>query len=97
MKDSVEETEELIAIHNLSFDKLNKTLELGGLPMPSIAITKARQGHTKFGEVSLVFGKDTIDPEGSSANTVYSGDAYTPTFPSIDYELNEKKGRFAYE
>lgn len=96
LKDSVEETEELIAIHNLSFDKLNKTLELGGLPMPSIAITKARQGHTKFGEVSLVFGKDTIDPEGSSANTVYSGDAYTPTFPSIDYELNEKKAEALY-
>ena len=96
MKESVEETEELIAIHNLSFDKLNKTLELGGLPMPSIAITKARQGHTKFGEVSLVFGKDTIDPEGSSANTVYSGDAYTPTFPSIDYELNEKKAEALY-
>lgn len=96
MKEPVEETEELIAIHNLSFDKLNKTLELGGLPMPSIAITKARQGHTKFGEVSLVFGKDTIDPEGSSANTVYSGDAYTPTFPSIDYELNEKKAEALY-
>lgn len=96
MKEPVEETGELIAIHNLSFDKLNKTLELGGLPMPSIAITKARQGHTKFGEVSLVFGKDTIDPEGSSANTVYSGDAYTPTFPSIDYELNEKKAEALY-
>lgn len=96
MKEPVEETKELLAIHNLSVDKLRKSLELGGLPMPSIAITKARQGHTKFGEVSLVFGKDTIDPEGSSANTVYSGDAYTPTFPSIDYELNEKKAEALY-
>lgn len=87
---AIEETKDLIAIHNLSVSKLSQTLELGGMPMPSIAITKAKQGHSDFGEVSLVLNKEAIDPKASEANEVYSGDAYTPTFPSVNYEVNSK-------
>ncbi|MGN0693731.1 MAG: hypothetical protein ACI4LK_02330 [Lentihominibacter sp.] len=92
----VEETKELLAIHNLSVEKLKQTLELGGLPMPSIAIAKAQQGHENFGEVSLVLNKEAIDPKASKANVVYSGDAYTPTFPRVDYKVNtESEDRLA--
>ena len=58
--------------------------------MPSIAIVKAKDGHGKFGEISLVFGKDTIDPEIMRSNKVYSGDAWTPTYPRVEYKPNEK-------
>jgi hypothetical protein len=37
---STEEVNELVALHNLSIEKLRKTAELGGMPMPSIAVTK---------------------------------------------------------
>lgn len=90
MRDSVEETNDLVAVHNLSEDKLMKSLKLGGLPMPSIAIVKAKDGHGKFGEISLVFGKETIDPEIMRSNHVYSGDAWTPTYPRVEYKPNEK-------
>ena len=90
MRDNVEETKDLIAVHNVSPGKLLKTLKLGGLPMPSIAITRAREGYTNFGDISLVFGKDTIDPQFMRNNKVYSGDAWTPTYPHIEYKLNTK-------
>lgn len=38
LKESVEETKDLIAVHNLFEEKLLKSLNLGGLPMPSIAV-----------------------------------------------------------
>ena len=37
----VEQSRNLVAVHNLSGDKLKQALELGGFPMPSVAITKA--------------------------------------------------------
>lgn len=90
LKNSVEEKGELIAVHNLSEDKLLKSLQLGGLPMPSIAVLKVKEGHSQYGEISLVFDKSTIDPQRSSANKIYSGDAWTPTYPSIEYKPNEE-------
>ena len=80
----------LIAVHNLTENDLLDAFDLGGFPMPSIAITKADIGHTDFGDISLVFGKETINPKNRK-NKVYSGDAWTPTFPTINYKLNEDK------
>lgn len=88
LKDPVEETDTLIAAHNLSEDKLMKMLEYDGIPMPSIAITKAEQGWDKFGDISLIFRKDTIDPSNRK-NKVYGVDAWTPTFPRIENDINE--------
>lgn len=93
LSSNVEQTKDLIAVHNMTAAELEKSLDLGGLPMPSIAIIKAADGHSKYGDVSLVFGKDTIDPKKSARNKVYGGDAWTPTFPKIDYKANEKVGK----
>ena len=89
LRENVEETKDLVAVHNLSAEKLLKSLNLGGLPMPSIAIMKAKDGHNQFGDISLVFRKDTIDPEADKSNKVYSGDAWTPTYPRTEYKVNE--------
>lgn len=85
-----EERKNLVALHNLSEEKLMKVLELGGFPMPSIAITRADLGHEQFGDITVIFGRDTIDPKSDSRNKVYSRDGYTPTVPKIDYKVNEK-------
>ena len=90
MKLPVEETSNLIALHNLNADKLAKALDLGGFPMPSIAVTKTSIPHTNFGNITLVMDKNTIDPKADRRNTVYSADAWTPTFPSVEYEVNEQ-------
>lgn len=92
VKQPIEETKDLIAIHNTTEEKLLKSLQLGGLPMPSIAIMKAEntRGNDDFGDISLVFDKSTVDPQASRYNKVYGGDAWTPTFPAIEYKVNEK-------
>lgn len=90
MKQPVEETADLIALHNLSAEKLDKVLKLGGFPMPSIAVTKTSIPHTNFGDITLVMNKSTIDPQANRRNTVYSADAWTPTFPATEYEADEK-------
>ena len=89
----IEETKDLVAIHNTTESKLLSALELGGLPSPSIAIMKAQNisANNGFGDISLVFDKKTIDPQESNANKVYSSDAYTPISVKAEHKLNEKK------
>ena len=83
---SVEETKDLLVLHNITESKLLKQLELDGFPMPSLAVTN--QPHTNFGSISILFDKDTIDPKKNKRNKTYSADAWTPTFPRIEYEAD---------
>lgn len=85
----VEEGRNLVALHNLSEEKLMKVLQLGGFPMPSIAITRVDLGHEQFGGITVVFGRETIDPRSDSRNKVFSRDGYTPTVPRVDYKIND--------
>lgn len=93
LKAPVEETKNLLALHNLTEKNLLDAAKLGGLPMPSIAIVKADEGHGKYGDISFVFSKDTIDPQLFRSNKVYGYDAWTPTAPRIEYEVNEKSAK----
>ena len=93
LKAPVEETKNLLALHNLTEKNLLDAAKLGGLPMPSIAIVKADAGHGEYGDISFVFSKDTIDPQFFRSNKVYGYDAWTPTAPQIEYEVNEKAAK----
>ena len=90
MRTPVEETRDLIAVHNLTEENLVSSLDIGGLPSPSIAIIKAAQGHSKYGPISIVFDKSTIDPQADSRNKIYGSDAWTPTVPRVEYQVNSK-------
>lgn len=98
VKQPVEETKDLVAIHNTTEEKLLKSLELGGLPSPSIAIMKAEntRGNNEFGNISLVFDKSSVDPQADTANKVYSSDAYTPITVRAEHKLNEDKAWDVY-
>ena len=89
----VDSQKDLVAVHNLTEQNLQEALELGGMPSPSIAVVKAQEGHTKYGPISLVFGSDTIDPMMNRANRIYGSDAWTPTRPSVEYQVNAEKAR----
>ena len=93
LSEPVEQTKDLLALHNLTQEKLRKTLKLGGFPMPSIAVIREQMQHDNYGEITMVFGKDTIDPQTDSRNRVYGGDAWTPTAPRVDYPINYKVQR----
>lgn len=86
----------LVAMHNLSADNLETALNRGGFPMPSIAVTKDNISHNDFGEVSVLFDKDTIDPEINN-NHVYGSDVYSPTYPGLEYKVNENKSKEVYD
>ena len=79
LDEPVEETETLVAMHNMTEEKLRRTLDIGAWPSPSIAVVKAKEGHANYGEYSAVFPRGTIDPQADSKNKVYGGDAWTPT------------------
>lgn len=80
----------LMAIHNLSEDKLKGILELGGFPVPSIAITNPNLvSHEGYGKISVLFDKSTIDP-AVKENEVYDRDVWSPTFPTVESEIIEE-------
>lgn len=84
LSEPVERVADLVAVHNLEPYNLERALDLGAFPMPSIAIIRGNAGHDAFGDISVVFGAETIDPASDSRNRVYSRDAWTPTFPKRD-------------
>lgn len=93
MREPVERTKDLVAVHNLTEQNLRDAMKLGGLPMPSIAVVKAAQGHSMYGPISIVFGRESIDPQTDSRNKIYGGDAYTPTAPAVEYPVNYDRMR----
>jgi hypothetical protein len=92
-----EQTGTLIAVHNIDATKLDSLLGYDSIPMPSIAITKADMGWNEFGDVSFIFRKDTVDPKKDKRNRVYGADAWTPTFPTIENDVDEDVKYRAYD
>ena len=81
----------LMAIHNLSAEKLNGIIELGGFPVPSIAIIDERNvGNLEYGSISVLLDKNSIDP-ANKKNEVYGSDVYSKRFPHTVQAVDEKK------
>ena len=92
MESPVEESDRLIAWHNMSASALESALELGGLAMPSFAIKPAENGHYSYGPISIIANKESVAP--GRDQSIYGGDAWTPVFPPVEnkvtYEAAEK-------
>lgn len=89
-----EEDKDLVATHNISSQNLMNLINDfngAGMPVPSIAIEKAENLHDNFGDVTLLFNKDTIDPEADSRNKVYNRDAWTSTFPEVEVKIKDEE------
>jgi len=69
----------LIAQHNLNIEGLRTTEDIGGIPMPSIAISNANKPLESFGDISLVMRPDQISPDRNMS--VWPADAYTGRQP----------------
>ena len=87
-------TRNLVAYHNISADGLSKALKLGGLPVPSIAITNKDIEYNNFGDISLVIPKEVVDPK---ATPIFSRDAWTQTFPHILKAWREENASELYD
>ena len=83
----VKKGDEMIATHNLSEANLLEAHELGGLPVPSIGISKVKYPMDQFGDIALIPDQHMVTPSGRS-NPVYSTDAYSKRFPEVDYTVD---------
>lgn len=79
------EEKDLVAYHNITGQDLQRAIDFGGFPVPSIAIMKKDAAYDKYGEITLVGNKDMIDPKRGVP--VYSKDGYTITFPKPSYAV----------
>ena len=75
------EPKDMVFLHNTSPDKLALYDNIGGLPSPSIAVTKVDVPHEGFGNITLIGKPEKFDPAVDPRNKVYSADAYTPRGP----------------
>jgi soluble lytic murein transglycosylase-like protein len=76
------ETPPMVAMHNTRPERLERMAEREGVAVaPSIAISRADDPTTSFGDVSLMVSPETINP---SRTPVYPRDAYTPRYPNVE-------------
>ena len=84
----------LAGVHNITEDKLRKALKLGGLANPSVAVIDTeKQGHSGYGEISLILPSQMVAKRtGRNAGTFF-GDAWTPTYPQVERIFGKGGGR----
>ena len=85
----VKATRNLVALHNLTEENLLHADKAGGLPVPSIGITKVDSPFSGFGGVTLIGPRDMIDP--AAGVPVFDRDAYTARFPEMNYKRPKAK------
>lgn len=81
------ELPDLIITHNLSAKNLLHAVRMGGIPVPSLAVTKKDRAIASFGEITLIGSKAMADPKGYAGTKVFGADIYSPRYPSVEYHL----------
>lgn len=79
---------DLIIQHNLSEENLLHAIRMGGIPVPSLSITKAGDAMVNFGEITLLGPAEMADPKGYARTQVFGADVYSPRYPQISYKLS---------
>jgi hypothetical protein len=88
----------LVGVHNISEEKLESALKLGGLANPSAAVVDLSVGgHNKYGEISLVMPSSLVDKKSGRNAGTWAADAYTPRFPSTTKEFGKDGAKLLSE
>ena len=88
LKKVVPPKDPLIVQHNIHPKAVERADRIGGIPSPSVAISKADDPLTGFGDISLLGSPEMVIP--SAKNPVYRGDGYTGRMPGVVIQPNEK-------
>lgn len=81
---------DLVVTHNLTADNLRFAARMGGLAVPSLAITRKDTPLTNFGEITLVGDEKMADPKGYASTKVFGADIYSPRYPSVERDIDTK-------
>lgn len=75
-----------LILHNMRPEDIMKVAELGGMPLPSLAVTRESVPHIGgFGAVTLVAPAEALD-----SIDVYDRDIYSPRVPQPEWKENRK-------
>lgn len=75
----------LVAVHNTTGEKILHAERMGGMAVPSIAVTRAEHALTNFGDITLLAHPNLVDPkQGAKA---FGADIYSPRYPAVDYKI----------
>ena len=90
---SVRAVQNLGAVHSISPEKLMEAEKLGGMPVPSVAVTRLDQPYSWGGDNSiyLIGRPGMIDPKGGA--DVYSRDAWTGKMPYLVHKAVGRESR----
>jgi len=78
---NIPEGQALQFLHNTSAEKLLRQERMGGMPMPSVGVTREDVPFEGFGDITLVGRKEAFDPRTTRTNEIFSADAYTVRAP----------------
>lgn len=82
---------DLLIQHNLTERNLLHAGRLGGIPVPSLAVTNKAAPLTNFGEITLLGSPEMADPRGYAGTKVFGADVYSPRYPTITYAIGNKE------
>ncbi|MDD4913285.1 MAG: hypothetical protein PHP57_13410 [Sideroxydans sp.] len=82
---------DLLVQHNLTAANLLHADRMGGLPVPSVAITKKNNPLTGFGEITLLGDEAMADPKGYAKTQVFGADIYSPRYPKVTHIVSGKE------
>ncbi|MCP5230922.1 MAG: hypothetical protein H6948_02310 [Zoogloeaceae bacterium] len=80
----------LIITHNLTAGNVLHAAKMGGIPVPSLAITKVDAPLEAFGEITLIGSPAMADPRGYARPKVFGSDAYSPRYPRFEYKIDSR-------
>lgn len=86
-------TRDLVITHNLSGENLLHAQRMGGVAVPSLAVTKGNAPLDGFGEITLIGGPEMADPKGYAGTKVFGADIYSPRYPSVEFKFDNKAQR----
>lgn len=81
------EKADLVVQHNLTAENLLHADELGGLAVPSLAISKKGNALTGFGEITLLGESKLVDP--ATGTPVFDRDVWSPRWPETRWKMKE--------
>lgn len=79
----------IIIVHSLSEQKLRKAIELGGMPLPSIAAMKPDNEFTRFGNITFILKPESVDPKDKK-NLFFDRDIFSQRIPELYYDIDKK-------
>lgn len=79
----------LAVLHNITPARLAAIEDIGGLPSPSLAITKPNIPFEQFGNITLI-ADPSVATRAMEENRLYDRDVWSPTVPRAEWKINEK-------